>query len=104
MTDYKQYKSNKKEPNKLRLNSRVAKAILRAPDDNNAKSMLLNRDDLIKKSRAEAEISQLADSIKSEIRLQPRGRYKKQFDEKIDALQSSSIQKSLQKIKVAEKI
>lgn len=106
--DYKQYKSNKKELNKLRLNlESLEKAILRAPDDNNAKSMLLNRDDLIKKiSVAEAEISQLADSIKSsEIRLLSlEGRYKKQFDEKIDALQSSSIQKSqLQKIKVAEK-
>ena len=106
--DYKQYKSNKKELNKLRLNlESLEKAILRAPDDNNAKSMLLNRDDLIKKiSVAEAEISQLADSIKSsEIRLVSlEGRYKKQFDEKIDALQSSSIQKSqLQKIKVAEK-
>lgn len=106
--DYKQYKSNKKELNKLKLNlESLEKAILRAPDDNNAKSMLLNRDDLIKKiSVAEAEISQLADSIKSsEIRLLSlEGRYKKQFDEKIDALQSSSIQKSqLQKIKVAEK-
>ena len=106
--DYKQYKSNKKELNKLRLNlESLEKAILRAPDDNNAKSMLLNRDDLIKKiSVAEAEISQLEDSIKSsEIRLLSlEGRYKKQFDEKIDALQSSSIQKSqLQKIKVAEK-
>ena len=106
--DYKQYKSNKKELNKLRLNlESLEKAILRAPDDNNAKSMLLNRDDLIKKiSVAEAEISQLTDSIKSsEIRLLSlEGRYKKQFDEKIDALQSSSIQKSqLQKIKVAEK-
>ncbi|MDA0753973.1 MAG: DNA sulfur modification protein DndD [Candidatus Marinimicrobia bacterium] len=106
--DYKQYKSNKKELNNLRLNlESLEKAILRAPDDNNAKSMLLNRDDLIKKiSVAEAEISQLADSIKSsEIRLLSlEGRYKKQFDEKIDALQSSSIQKSqLQKIKVAEK-
>ena len=106
--DYKQYKSNKKDLNKLRLNlESLEKAILRAPDDNNAKSMLHDRDDLIKKiSVAEAEISQLTDLIKStEIRLLSlEGRYKKQFDEKIDALQSSSIQKSqLQKIKVAEK-
>ena len=69
--------------------------------------MLLQRDELIKKiSVAEAEISQLTETIKSgEVRLiSLEGRYKKQFDEKIDALQSSSIQKSqLQKIKVAEK-
>ena len=54
--DYKQYKSNKKELNKLRLNlESLEKAILRAPDDNNAKSMLLNRDDLIKKSRLQKQ-------------------------------------------------
>ena len=60
--DYKQYKSNKKELNKLRLNlESLEKAILRAPDDNNAKSMLLNRDDLIKKiSVAEAERSSIS--------------------------------------------
>lgn len=106
--DFKQYKNNKNKLTKLGLNlESLEKSILRAPDDNNAKEMLLQRDGLIKNlSLAEAEISQLAESIKSSevslLRLE--GKYKKQFDEKIDALQSSSVQKSqLQKIKVAEK-
>ena len=106
--DHKLYLENKKELNKLELNlESLEKSILRAPDDSNAKDLLLQRDELIKKiSVAEAEISQLTETIKSgEVRLiSLEGRYKKQFDEKIDALQSSSIQKSqLQKIKVAEK-
>ena len=106
--DRKQYLENKKNLNKLQLNlESLEKSILRAPDDSNAKDLLLQRDELIKKtSVAEAEISQLTEAIKAgEVRLVSlEGRYKKQFDEKIDALQSSSIQKSqLQKIKVAEK-
>ena len=106
--DFNQYLSNKKILNKLELNlESLEKSILSAPDDNNAKALLVKRDELIGAiSVAEAEIVQLTEAIKSgEIMLtRLEGRYKKQFDEKIDALHSSSIQKSqLQKIKIAEK-
>jgi len=79
--DRKQYLENKKNLNKLQLNlESLEKSILRAPDDSNAKDLLLQRDELIKKiSVAEAEISQLTETIKSgEIRLiSLEGRYKK---------------------------
>ena len=105
--DFNQYLINKKTLNKLELNlESLEKSILSAPDDNNAKALLVKRDELIGTiSVAEAEIIQLTEAIKSGEVMLTRldGKYKKQFDEKIDALHSSSIQKSqLQKIKIAE--
>ena len=105
--DFNQYLINKKTLNKLELNlESLEKSILSAPDDNSAKALLVKRDELIgTMSVAEAEIIQLTETIKSgEVMLtRLEGKYKKQFDEKIDALHSSSIQKSqLQKIKIAE--
>ena len=106
--DIKKYISNKKKLDQL--DAKVAaceKAILRAPDDNNAKNLLSKRDELLKKiSIADVEINNLKEEIKTSENalISLEGAYKRQFDEKIDALHSSSIQKSqLEKIKIAEK-
>lgn len=106
--DIKKYKSNMKKLDEL--DAKVVaceKAILRAPDDNNAKNLLSKRDELLKKiSIADVEINNLKEEIKTSENalISLEGTYKRQFDEKIDALHSSSIQKSqLEKIKIAEK-
>ena len=106
--DIKKYKSNKKKLDQLDAKAAACeKAILRAPDDNNAKNLLSKRDDLLKKiSIADVEINNLKEEIKTSENalISLEGTYKRQFDEKIDALHSSSIQKSqLEKIKIAEK-
>ena len=80
----------------------------RVPDDQISKKLFSKRDKLLKDiSASEVKLENLNSEIETkEISLsQLQGRFKKQFDERIDQLQSSSIQKSqLSKIKVAERI
>ena len=86
----------------------LEKSLARVPDDQISKKLFSKRDKLLKDiSASEVKLDNLNSEIETkEISLsQLQGRFKKQFDERIDQLQSSSIQKSqLSKIKVAERI
>ena len=85
----------------------LEKSLARVPDDQISKKLFSKRDKLLKDiSASEVKLDNLNSEIETKISLsQLQGRFKKQFDEKIDQLQSSSIQKSqLSKIKVAERI
>ena len=103
------YESNKKLLHELELQLEgIEKSILRAPDDKDSQELLSKRDNLIKNlSLAESEKYKLTEEIKSSEKglLHLEGRYKRQFDEQIEALQSSSVQKNqLEKIRISEKV
>ena len=83
------------------------KSLLRAPGDSESKK-LFNQRDISKKSIFALEIS-IAEIKKKIIKIDKdlvigENRFKRQFEETVDSLQASSIQKKqLEKIKIAEK-
>jgi len=107
-SDLRTYKSNQKKL--VKLNSQLEnleKSLSRAPDDQISKKLFAKRDKLIKNiSVNEAKLDELSEklSLNDSALVIQENRFKKQFDEKIDQLQSSSTQKKqLGKIRLAEK-